>query len=70
MAGQRRVNARRAFAGVEGDERAMIFCDQLEAELVSIAGVYLVSEDVDPRLRGKRVRVWCDGERLLIGPFP
>lgn len=60
----------RAFAGCDGDERAMIFCDQLEAELVSIAGVYLVSEDIDPRLRGKRVRIWCDGERLLIGPVP
>lgn len=60
----------RAFAGANGDERAMIFCDQLEAELVSIAGIYLVSEDVDPRLRGKRVRVWCDGERLSIGPVP
>jgi septum site-determining protein MinC len=60
----------RAFAGANGDERAMIFCDQLEAELVSIAGIYLVSEDLDPRLRGKRVRVWCDGERLSIGPVP
>ncbi len=60
----------RAFAGIDGDERAMIFCDQLEAELLSIAGIYLVSEDVDPRLHGKRVRVWCDGERLVMGPVP
>lgn len=60
----------RAFAGAEGDERAMIFCDQLDAELVSIAGIYLVNEDVDPRLRGRRVRIWCDGERLLMGPVP
>jgi len=60
----------RAFAGANGDDRAMIFCDQLEAELLSIAGVYLVSEDIDPRLRGKRVRVRCEGERLSIGPVP
>jgi septum site-determining protein MinC len=60
----------RAFAGCDGDERAMIFCDQLDAELVSIAGVYLVSDDIDPRLRGRRVRIWCDGERLLMGPVP
>lgn len=60
----------RAFAGAEGDERAMIFCDQLDAELLSIAGVYLVSDDIDPRLRGRRVRIWCDGERLLLGPVP
>ncbi|MCS6877155.1 MAG: septum site-determining protein MinC [Geminicoccaceae bacterium] len=60
----------RAFAGVDGDARAMIFCDQLEAELVAIAGVYLVAEDIDPRLRGRRVRVWSEGERLVMVPVP
>lgn len=60
----------RAFAGCDGDEKAMIFCDQLEAELLSIAGVYLVAEDIDPRLVGRRVRVWSDGERLVMAPVP
>ncbi len=60
----------RAFAGAEGDDRAMIFCDQLEAELLAIAGVYLVAEDIDRRLFGRRVRVWSEGERLVMVPVP
>lgn len=60
----------RAFAGTQGDETAMIFCDQLEAELLSIAGVYLVNEAIDPRLMGRRVRVTCEGEGLQLRPVP
>jgi septum site-determining protein MinC len=56
----------RAFAGIDGDESAMIFCDQLDAQLLSIAGVHLVSEEIDPQLIGRRVRVRLDGERLVI----
>ena len=36
----------RALAGVMGDQEAMIYCKSLEAELVSIAGQYRVSEDL------------------------
>jgi septum site-determining protein MinC len=60
----------RAFAGVNGDESAMIFCDQLAAELVSIAGVHMVSEQFDERLINRRVRIHCLGEKLWIGPLP
>jgi septum site-determining protein MinC len=56
----------RAFAGIEGDEAALIFCDQLEAELLSVAGVHLVAEGIDSRFQRKRVRVELDGERLVI----
>jgi septum site-determining protein MinC len=56
----------RAFAGIEGDEGAMIFCDQLDAQLLSIAGVHLVSEEIDPQFLGRRVRVRLEGERLVI----
>lgn len=34
----------RALAGMNGDQNAMIFCKSLEAELVSIAGQYQISE--------------------------
>lgn len=37
----------RALAGVNGDKSARIFCQSLEAELVSIAGYYKVSEDIE-----------------------
>ena len=56
----------RAFAGIEGDESALIFCDQLEAELLSIAGVHLVSEGIDQKHQRRRARVALEGERLVI----
>lgn len=60
----------RAFAGMNGDEQAMIFCEQLHAELLSIAGIHLVSEEIDPRLLGKRVRATLVAERLKVEPLP
>lgn len=58
----------RAFAGIGGDESAMIFCDQLEAELLSVAGVHLVNEEIEPGLLGRRARVRLDRGRLLVQP--
>ena len=34
----------RALAGAKGNEQARIFCQKLEADLVSIAGVYLSAD--------------------------
>jgi septum site-determining protein MinC len=56
----------RAFAGIEGDETALIFCDQLEAELLSVAGVHLVAEEIDPKHQRRRARVGLEGERLVV----
>ena len=36
----------RALAGIKGDAKARIFCQQLAAELVSVAGQYKVAEDL------------------------
>ena len=60
----------RAFAGVEGDDRAMIFCDQMHAELLSIGGVYLVNEEIDRDAVGRRARVNCANERLFVTTLP
>jgi septum site-determining protein MinC len=60
----------RAFAGMNGDEQAMIFCEQLHADLLSIAGIHQVSEEFDTRLLGKRVRASLAGERLKVEPLP
>lgn len=38
----------RALAGMSGDENARIFCQSLEAELVSIAGFYKLSDAIEP----------------------
>jgi septum site-determining protein MinC len=60
----------RAFAGVEGDEGTLIFCDQLEAELLSVAGVHLVAEAIDPQHLRRRARVALEHERLVIHTLP
>ena len=37
----------RALAGIDGNKNARIFCQSLEAELVSIAGYYRLSDAID-----------------------
>jgi septum site-determining protein MinC len=56
----------RAFAGSGGDVHARIFCQKLEAELVAIAGVHLVSEDFPDHLRSKAVQIRLHGGKLHI----
>ena len=57
----------RALAGAQGDEKARIFCQEFHAELVSIAGVYRVIEDIPTELRGKPVQAWLENDKLLLG---
>lgn len=38
----------RALAGIDGNKNARIFCQSLDAELVSIAGFYLLRDAIDP----------------------
>lgn len=60
----------RALAGVQGDTRARIFCTCLEAELVSIAGIYRTIENpLPPDIQGKPVQIRLDDEKLLIEPM-
>lgn len=59
----------RALAGVQGDSSARIFCQSLEAELVSIAGAYRISENIDEIGRGRPVQIYLDGEALHIEPL-
>jgi septum site-determining protein MinC len=47
----------RALAGITGDKSAMVFCKSLEAELVSIAGQYKISEDLKETGWKKSVRI-------------
>ena len=59
----------RALAGVQGDRNARIFCQDLDAELVSIAGIYRVSESIDKSARGRPVQLYLDGDALRIEPL-
>ncbi len=57
----------RAMAGVQGDQSAAIFCHSLQSELVSIAGIYLLSEDIPEDKIGAPVQVYMHNERLEMG---
>lgn len=59
----------RALAGVQGDGSARIFCQSLEAELVSIAGVYRISEHIQETGHGRPVQIYLDDEALCIQPL-
>jgi septum site-determining protein MinC len=56
----------RALAGVQGDTEARIFCSDLQAELVSIAGNYKISEDLDDSVRNKPVQIYLNEMALII----
>jgi septum site-determining protein MinC len=56
----------RALAGVKGNQEARIFCHDLQAELVSVAGHYRISENIDSRLRGRPVQIYLDDRTLHI----
>jgi septum site-determining protein MinC len=55
----------RALAGVQGDTHARIFCQSLEAELISVAGSYIISDDIPAKFRGKGVQVSLGSNDLL-----
>jgi septum site-determining protein MinC len=56
----------RALAGVQGNEQARIFCRDLRAELVSVAGRYRLSEDLGANNIGRPVQIYLAGDRLVI----
>ena len=56
----------RALAGVQGDRQAQIFCQSMEAELVSIAGDFILSDRVDEALHKKAVRVELQQDSLQL----
>ncbi len=56
----------RALAGASGDTEARIFCSRLEAELVSIAGRYLVSEQLPADQQGSPVQIALVDDRLTV----
>jgi len=59
----------RALAGINGDNEARIFCQDLKAELLSIAGHYKVNEDIPADLMDKQVQVYLDEDSLKIQPL-
>ncbi len=56
----------RALAGVSGNEGARIFCSKLEAELVSINGLYTIADDFADHVVNKPAQIRFDEERLIF----
>jgi septum site-determining protein MinC len=56
----------RAIAGLAGNPASRIFCRKLQAELLSIDGVYQTADDMPAAAVGRPVQVWLDGEQMKI----
>lgn len=56
----------RAMAGVDGNENARIFCQNLDAELLAIAGLYRTNEHLEEHLRRKAVQVFLRDQNLCV----
>ena len=59
----------RALAGAGGDRNAQIFCTHLSAELVSIAGVYWLSDKIPAEFYGKAARLQLADNALAVQPL-
>lgn len=57
----------RALAGARGDTSARIFAHCMEAELLSVAGVYrAIDEPLPQSIKGKAAQVRLEGNKLVI----
>jgi septum site-determining protein MinC len=57
----------RVLAGMSGDIEARIYCQSLEAELVSIAGFYRLSDAIEP-INGP-CQIYLSDEHIIIEPL-
>lgn len=56
----------RAMAGMKGDTSARIFCQDLRAELISVAGHYRISENIPEDVKGVPVQIFLDQDVLRV----
>ena len=59
----------RALAGVKGNTGARVFCQSLDAELISIAGQFIMHETVKGECWKKPAQVYLEDETLRIEPL-
>ncbi|MGI9433296.1 MAG: septum site-determining protein MinC [Geminicoccaceae bacterium] len=60
----------RAHAGVGGDSSARIFCRSMEAQLISIGGIYLVNDEIEQEFLGQPVQIGCENETIVMERLP
>ncbi|NJA04522.1 MULTISPECIES: septum site-determining protein MinC [Methylomonas] len=56
----------RALAGVLGNAESRIFCSDLQAELISIAGTYQLRDDLSQHAPHKPVQISLANQKLII----
>lgn len=56
----------RAMAGAYGEKRARIFCRKLEAELLSVCGVYLTADEISANVQSQSIQAWLENETVKI----
>jgi septum site-determining protein MinC len=56
----------RALAGVQGNTDSRIFCSDLQAELISIAGHYKISEELDNTKHHQPTQIFLQDQTLII----
>lgn len=56
----------RALAGALGNESARIFCSVLQAELVGIAGKYLLADEIPAEFNGKPTQVHMEKNNIIL----
>ncbi len=56
----------RALAGIKGDQSAGVFCQNLQAELISIAGIYLLCDDIPAENMGNSSHIRLNQEKLTF----
>jgi len=59
----------RAVAGRRGMTDARIFCQRLDAEIVAIAGAYLLSEDLPAEHKNKPVQIYLEDGICMVTPL-
>jgi septum site-determining protein MinC len=56
----------RALAGIRGDESARIFCQSMDAQLLSIAGNFLVSDSIAEEFRQQPAQAYLQQDVLHV----
>ncbi|MDO4222467.1 MAG: septum site-determining protein MinC [Acinetobacter sp.] len=56
----------RLMAGIHGDIKARIFCQRLDAELISIAGVYCVADQIPSHAQSQAVFIYLNARQELV----
>ncbi len=59
----------KALAGVQGNIEARIFCSDLQAELISIAGNYKISDDIHGAVANTPVQIYLQKNTLVVKPI-